>query len=344
MRKQKVASWGVALSGVLALAGCGGNANNTDNGTSTSNATASNSSTGTTSDDLRTVTIGYNPAIVQPQPLIGVEEGEYAKRIPGVTFESQQFKAGPDVVQALRANAVQIGSSGIGPPLKAYGKDGDIVMICGAATGGTELSVAANSTIKTLKDLKGKTIGVNQLGSTVDAMVRYNLLKAGLIPDKDVRLIAVDPPQQADSLQRGDVDAVAAPAPWPSQAQVKANARPLLDWKTILDNGNYLAGSIYTTKAFAQAHPEFIKKFVEANKAITDDLNKDATKGNARVLAAWSKVSKKTLPPAVAKRAFATIHFTTDAKEADLQRFADLTAQVGLSKKTDLKGFVFQTK
>ena len=339
------AFWSIAVLGVLALAGCGGANNGASNDVSNAATNTASSTGNAASDDLKSVTIGYNAAIVQPQPLIGVVEGEYGKRIADVTFDGKQYKAGPDVITALRAGVIQIGSSGIGPPLKAFAKDGDIVMICGGATGGTELSVAGNSPIKTVQELKGKTIGVNQLGSTVDAMVRYNLLKVGLRPDKDVKIVPLEPALQADSLQRGDVDAIAAPAPWPSQALVKAKARPLLSWKTILDNGNYLAGSIYTKKTFAEAHPEFIRKFIAANTAITEELNRDRAKGDARVLAAWSRASKKTLPADVAKRAFATIQFTTEIKEADLQRFADLAFQVGLSKKKpDLKGFVFEPK
>lgn len=334
--KFQVLGWSATLFGVLALAGCAGN-NDATNGVQ--------SSTGNDGADVKSVVIGYNPTIVQPQPLIGLQENAYATNQPGITFVGKEFKAGPDVIEALRSDAIQIGCSGVFPPMKAFAKDGDIVLLAGGATGGTELSVKGDSPIKTLNDLRGKTIGVNQLGSTVDAMVRYNLLKAGLRADKDVKIIVVEPAQQADVLSRGEVDAVAAPAPWPSQAVVKAKARALLDWKTILNNGNYLAGSIYTTKKFADAHPDFIKKFIESNRKITNDLNKDRAKGDIRVLDAWSKVSKKTLPADVAKKAFATIQFSADAKESDLQAFADMSFQAGLAKKKmDLKGFVWNAK
>jgi ABC-type nitrate/sulfonate/bicarbonate transport system substrate-binding protein len=204
---------------------------------------------------------------------------------------------------------------------------------------------AQNSPIKSVADLKGKAIGVNQAGSTVDAMVRYNLVQAGLQPDTDVRILTIAPGDQAAALLSGQVAAVAAPAPWPSQVAVTAKGRPLLDWKQILDGGNYLAGSLYTTKKFAQEHPEFIKKFVAANRALTDELNKDRAKGDKRVLDAWSKVSRKKLSPDVARQAFATIKYTTEAREVDIQRFADLAQKVGLArKKMDMKGFVVNTE
>jgi ABC-type nitrate/sulfonate/bicarbonate transport system substrate-binding protein len=44
--------------------------------------------------------------------------------------------------------------------------------------------VNKNSAIKSVQDLKGKAVAINQNGSTVDAMVRYNLLEVGLNPEK----------------------------------------------------------------------------------------------------------------------------------------------------------------
>ncbi|MBV9864863.1 MAG: aliphatic sulfonate ABC transporter substrate-binding protein [Abitibacteriaceae bacterium] len=334
----------IALTSML-LAGCGSNGQNT-NSTSTDTTAANSSTNGTAAGgDVKSVTIGYTPTIVLPQPLVGLQKGEYAKQVPGVTFGSTLYEAGSGVIEALRSGVIDIGASGPYPALKAYAKSGDIVLLANAANGGTELMVSKSGPVKTIKDLKGKAVGVNQVGSTVDAMVRYNLLQAGLKPDTDVRIVQVAPGEQAATLQGGQIAGVAAPAPWPSQVAAKGNGRPLIDWKQILDNGNYSAGSIYTTKKFADAHPDFIKKFVAAHQAITDALNKDRTKGDADVLAAWSAVSKKTLDPAVAKAAFATIKYTTDPDPKNLQRFADIAFQVGvLKKKADLTGFVYTAK
>jgi aliphatic sulfonates family ABC transporter substrate-binding protein len=319
------------------LAGCGGNAGNNE----------SNGNTSTQNGDAQSalpekITIGLNPTIAQPQPLLGFVLGEYQKRLPGVKFEFKAFKAGPATIEALRSGVIDIGCSGVYPPLKAYAKDGDVLLLAGAAKGGTELMVAGNSPVKTIKDLKGKVVGVNQLGSTVDTMVRYNLLQAGLIPEKDVRIIPVEPAAQAEELERGQVAAVAAPAPW--NAVVKAaGGRAILDWKTILDDGNYHAGTFFATRKFANANPEFIKKFLQVNQEITDAINQDRKKYEPLIVQSWQKVSNKRLKPEVAKAAFETLNFTLEATPEELQRFADVAFQTGaLKKKADLSGFVFQ--
>jgi NitT/TauT family transport system substrate-binding protein len=271
-----------------------------------------------------------------------VENGEYGKLIKNVKFSGQAYEAGSAIVEQLRAGTIQIGASGPYPASTAFAKYGDIVLLSNAANGGTELMVSANSPIKSVKDLKGQYVGVNLLGSTVDTMVRYNIIQAGLIPDKEVVIVVVSPGEQADELKRGQIAAMAAPAPWPSYVKVNADARPLLDWKQILNNGRYSAGSLYTTKKFAQAHPEFIRQFLAANKTITDRLNADRAGGDAQVLAVWSKITKKKLTPEVAKAAFATIEYTMKVDEPALQQFVDIAYKARiLKKKANLKGFVF---
>ncbi|HVF11131.1 MAG TPA: ABC transporter permease subunit [Abditibacteriaceae bacterium] len=296
-------------------------------------------------DNIKKVTVGYNATIALPQALIGLADGEFARLMPGVQFVGEEYATGPNVVGALRAGVIDIGYSGPFPPLKAYMRAKDVLLLAGAAKGGTELMVEADAPIRILQDLKGKTIGISQLGSTADAMVRFQLLKVGLTPGVDVTIQEVAPADQAMYLQRGDVIAVSAPAPWPAQVAARAHARPLLNANQMLDNGDYLAGVVYTTKKFADAHPEFVKKFIAAHRTITDRLNEDRVAGDAAVLAAWSKATGKTLPPAIAKAAFASIQYTADASQKNLERLAEISRRGGiLSEKGDLSGFVFKAE
>ena len=326
-----------ALALVTVVSGCNPSSPESTVGSNTTNSQNAAS-------EAKKLRIGYLANIVMPQPLVGLEEGEFGKLVPGVAFTGQDYPAGPAVLEALRSGVIDIAYTGPYPPMNAFLKNKDIVLLAGAAKGGTALMVLKTSPIKTVGDLKGKIIGMNQLGSTTDAIVQYNLLKAGLKPVKDVRLIEVKPAEQASTLKGGQVAAVAAPAPWPSQVEKNGDGRALLDSRKILNNGDYLAGVAFTTKKFADANPVLMTKFVSAHKTITDELNKDRAKGDARVLAAWSKVTKKNLDPAVAKAAFSTITFTADAKPENFERDMDVSLKVGfLKKKGSLDGFIWNS-
>ncbi|HEX8834721.1 MAG TPA: aliphatic sulfonate ABC transporter substrate-binding protein [Abditibacteriaceae bacterium] len=331
----------VIAAGLTLAAGCGSGGDNNAANNAANNATTNN--TATTETKNQTVRIGFSPNIVLPQPILLQNNEKYSALSKGLTYEFKSYPGGPGVIEALRAGIVDIGYSGVFPPLNAYSKAKDIVLLAGATTGGTELSVAKNSPIKTVKDLKGKTIGVNQLGSTVDAMVRFNLIEAGLNPEKDVRIQPIDPAEQAEALKHGDVQAVAAPAPWPSQVALSGSGRALLNWKQILDNGKYAAGVVFTTKKFAEANPELVEQYLAVHRAVTDKINADRTAGNADVLAAWSKVTKKTLSPEVSKAAFSTIEYGNETDAAGVQRMADLSFKVGISRqKADMSGFIWK--
>ena len=332
---------GAALACVF-LAGCS-NGGGSENAAGTSSAGGTKGATTGAGTERKTIRIGFSPTIVQPQALLGAASGAYKTVLPSADVSFKEFVAGPEVVENIRGGVIDIGCSGPFPAMKAYLKAADIVLLCGAASGGIEVMVAGQGPIQSVKDLKGKVIGVNQLGSNVETLVKYQVLQAGLSPESDVKFIQVKPAEQAEALQRGEVAAVAAPAPWPSSVQINAKARPLLNWKSIYEGGNYLAGSFYASKKWVEANPELARGFIAATKKMTGDLNADRAKADAQVLAAWEKVSKKTLEPDVAKAAFQTIRYTTDASEAGLQKFADVNFELGVIKqKPDVKGFVWK--
>jgi phosphonate transport system substrate-binding protein len=71
------------------------------------------------------------------------------------------------------------------------------------------LWVPASSPIKTVADLKGKTVAFSDPGSTSGNLLpRYAMIKAGLNPDKDVKIaFAGGHPQSLLALTNGKVDA-----------------------------------------------------------------------------------------------------------------------------------------
>jgi NitT/TauT family transport system substrate-binding protein len=71
------------------------------------------------------------------------------------------------------------------------------------------LSVPAGSSVKGLKDLRGKTVGVASLGSAAVTNIKVMLRDAG-IPEKSVKFVSIGTGgQQAAAVKNGDVDAVA---------------------------------------------------------------------------------------------------------------------------------------
>ena len=65
--------------------------------------------------------------------------------------------------------------------------------------------------IRTVRDLKGRTIGVSGMGSGSHVSSRYVLRHAGLDPEIDVSFVAVGgPTTQVSAMEKGQIDAVMA--------------------------------------------------------------------------------------------------------------------------------------
>lgn len=87
----------------------------------------------------------------------------------------------------------------------------DIKITTGIHTGCMDILVPVNSAVKSIKDLKGKTIGVSgAIGSGAHMYATGAMLEAGL-SDKDVTWKAYPNPELIQALAKGEIDAIASP-------------------------------------------------------------------------------------------------------------------------------------
>jgi sulfonate transport system substrate-binding protein len=88
-------------------------------------------------------------------------------------------------------------------------------------------SLASNAQFKSLKELKGRTVGVNAIGGTNYASARLVFQNAGIDPDREVKLIPIgDQKLVYEALKIGRVDAVMATPPY--SVLLKKEGFPLL--------------------------------------------------------------------------------------------------------------------
>src|ERR1043166_8884744 len=124
------------------------------------------------------------------------------------------------MAQAMMAGDVPFAGAGGIAAVSATLAGGDFVMV-GALAKVPAFYIMALPEIKSVKDLRGKAVGVARLNSATDFTMRYVLRANGLEPDKDVKII-----------QTGDVFAGAVgmanglivAAPFSSPANLKAEA------------------------------------------------------------------------------------------------------------------------
>lgn len=161
-------------------------------------------------DGLRTITVGAAP-VVDLAPLVHAQEtGLFEEQ--GLVVETKPIAGGAEAVPSLVAGDVDVIFTGYSPVLQARQRGLDVVLISGslAQSGRVDdpyaLWTGADSDVKTLGDLKGKTIAVNTLGSLAHLMVVASMDEIGIDPD-EYDLLEVPFSEVPAALDEGRVDA-----------------------------------------------------------------------------------------------------------------------------------------
>lgn len=145
------------------------------------------------------------------------------------TVQWATFPSGPPLLEAVSAEAVDIGGVGNTPPLFAAAAGAGIRVV--AASKGNVASdvllVRGNSPLQRVDELRGRAIAVAK-GSSAHGQVLLTLRGAGLTLD-DVELVFLQPSDALGVFQQGAVDAWAIWDPYFSQVQLEADVRVLAD-------------------------------------------------------------------------------------------------------------------
>jgi NitT/TauT family transport system substrate-binding protein len=129
------------------------------------------------------------------------------------------ISASPTVLQALLANEIVAASISVTTLVSSRLAGADTVMIFGVVPTFVDHIISV-ANITRVEDLKGKTGGVNRLGSTSDLGLRLALRRLGIDPEKDAKIIPVGGnPERFAALSKGLVQFVIMPEPFVTEAE-----------------------------------------------------------------------------------------------------------------------------
>ena len=117
--------------------------------------------------------------------------------------------------------------------------------------------------IKSVKELKGKTIGLNGLREAFELGARLALLDVGLDPDRDVKWAVVPPPNMGDALRAGKIDLASLSQPFYSAETTRGGIRTLFTHHT---------ASGFKDEFLLYFNPDFVKKNQGAIRAFLTDF------------------------------------------------------------------------
>ncbi|NCF22423.1 MAG: ABC transporter substrate-binding protein, partial [Nitrosopumilaceae archaeon] len=139
-----------------------------------------NSGSETNNETLR---VAFFPNIGHAIPVVGMERDTFEDNLGNATtIETKLFDSGPQVIESLYANSIDIAYVGPGPAINGFLKseNRDVVILSGAASGGASFIVHPDSEIRSVEDFAGKRIAAPQIGNSQDVSLRNYLSENGL--------------------------------------------------------------------------------------------------------------------------------------------------------------------
>jgi ABC-type nitrate/sulfonate/bicarbonate transport system substrate-binding protein len=164
---------------------------------------------------LRLAWAGFSPT---NSPIWVLEDRKLLQKM-GVQPEIIAINASPTVLQALLANEIEAASISVTTLTSSRLAGADTVMIVGVVPTFVDHIVSLSS-ITAVEQLKGKTAGVNRLGSTSDLGLRLALRRLGVEPDRDVKIIPTGgTAERFAALSKGITQFTIIPEPFLTQAE-----------------------------------------------------------------------------------------------------------------------------
>jgi ABC-type nitrate/sulfonate/bicarbonate transport system substrate-binding protein len=182
----------------------------------------------------------------------------------GLTVNLVVIAAGNTAIAALMGGDVEIlGAPGTTSVVSAA-KGLPIVIIGTFGPGAWKL--AANPSIRSIQELRGKTVGTSRPGTTIDFSLRRALLKLGLVPGKDVNILTTGLAESIKRIfimQQGKIDATLVSPDNLYEAESKGvKVSVLADLREL---GIYTSASDISAKRdFIRAHRSRARAFLAA--------------------------------------------------------------------------------
>lgn len=248
----------------------------------------------------------------------------------GIKVEESTFAKGLDVMQAIIAGEIDVGATASEAAISGRAKGVPIYVVAGFARGGARLVARSDGAIKSVKDLKGKKVGVTR-GSIQEVLLAAELAQHGLtsadMPGKDVQIIYLSYPDLNQALMGKNVDAIMQTEPQSSQAINKGfGVEVIKPYDTPIGEP---VRTLVMTEKFYKEHrataEKFMRCFVEATKTFID--NKAVAEKFVTQTLFKGQISKDDFQDAISNSPY-----SFDITAAHIQTTTDVMHKQGIGK------------
>ena len=227
------------------------------------------------------IRIAYFPNIGHAIPIVGIENGLFQNSLGDqVKIETRVFDSGPQAIESLFANSIDLAYVGPGPAINGFlnSENHNVKILAGAASGGASFIVHPDSKINSASDFAGKKIAAPQIGNTQDVSLRHYLSENGLrtaekggsvivynIPNPDIYTLFV----------KGDIDGAWIPEPWATILVTELNGKRLFHEEDLWPNQEFASVLLIANTNFVEKNPELITNLLKSHHETATWINQN---------------------------------------------------------------------
>ncbi len=212
--------------------------------------------------------------------------------------------AAPDITGKFLQGEINIASVPTNVAATLYNKSQGKVRMLAVNTYGVLSILEKGDTIKSIADLKGKTIYSTGKGQNPEYILNYILSENGINPQTDVTINFVSSEDLVAKLISGEAQIAMAPEPAATTVMVKNQELKRVlsindEWAKVSDT-KLMMGCVIALDSYVEANPAAVEKFLEEYKASIEyaavNTDEAATYCETYKIAPSAAIAKKAIP------------------------------------------------
>jgi len=233
------------------------------------------------SSDENKIRIAYFPNIGHAIPIIGMEKGFFEASIGNSTqIETRVFDSGPQAIESLFANSIDLAYVGPGPAINGFlnSENHNVKILAGAASGGASFIVHPSSEINSASDFAGKKIAAPQIGNTQDVSLRHYLSENGLTTAEkggSVVVYNIPNPDIYTLFVKGDIDGAWVAEPWATILETELNGKRLFHEEELWPNQEFASVLLIANGDFVEKNPTLIVNLLDSHHETANWINQN---------------------------------------------------------------------
>ena len=305
-----------------------------------------NSTTDNSTDKVR---VAFFPSISHAVPIVGIENDIFEENLTDKKIvEVKIFDSGPQVIESLFSNSIDLAYVGPGPIVNGFLKSNgnDLKILAGAANGGASFIIQKDSGLDSIENFQGKRIASPQISNTQDVSLRHYLSIHDLKPVEkggSVFVLNISNPDIYTLFAKGDIDGAWVPEPWATILVEELGGIRLFNESQFWPGKQFSSVLLIGRTNFIEQNPEIVKKWILSNEKTVEWINSNPDKTKMIYNEFMKEYMGKTFPKKIVDESFSNLEITSKPVKESVITFAERADSLGYLGRSgyDLNGIFY---